>query len=101
MKKVLCGTGYVAPVKGREALGVDVRCLLVETFGGLSPALCELLAHLAEQRQNKIRSAEYDVATWSTRTWRAFVVQRLAVAPQRARCGGGGDCARDGPDHGV
>ena len=82
------GTGHVAPVKGdyarAEALGVDVRCLLIETFGGLSPAVCDVLRQIAEQRQNRLRSDEYDYATWSTRSWRAFAVQKLAVATQRA-----------------
>ena len=39
---------------------------------------------IAEQRQNRLRSDEYDYATWSTRSWRAFAVQKLAVATQRA-----------------
>ena len=98
------GTGHVAPVKGdyarAEALGVDVRCLLIETFGGLSPAVCDVLRQIAEQRQNRLRSDEYDYATWSTRSWRAFAVQQAAGGGDAAR-GGDGDCARDGPDHGL
>ena len=82
------GDGHVAAVAGdykrAEALGVDVRCLLIETFGGLSPAVCEILRQIAEQRQNRLRSDEYDYATWSTRSWRAFAVQKLAVATQRS-----------------
>ena len=58
--------------------------LLIETFGGLSPAVCEILRQIAEQRQNRLRSDEYDYATWSTRSWRAFAVQKLAVATQRS-----------------
>ena len=68
----------------KRELGVDVRCLLIETFGGLSPAVCEVLRQIAEQRQNRLRSDEYDYATWSTRSWRAFAVQKLAVATQRS-----------------
>ena len=82
------GTGHVAAVTGdyamAEGLGVDVRCLLVETFGGLSPALCELLLQIMEERQNRLRHHEYDQTTWSARTWRSFAVQRLSVAVHMA-----------------
>jgi len=78
------GQGYVAAVDGdyarAEELGVDVRCLLVETFGGLSPALCELLQLIVDERQNRLTHNEYDQTTWAARTWRAFAVQRLSVA---------------------
>ena len=77
-----------AAVKGdydmAEGRGVDVRCLLVETFGGLSPALCELLLQAMDERQNRLQHAEYDQTTWSARTWRSFAVQRLSVAVHKA-----------------
>ena len=47
-------------------------------------SVCEILRQIAEQRQNRLRSDEYDYATWSTRSWRAFAVQKLAVATQRS-----------------
>ena len=82
------GTGYVAALDGdyarAERLGVDVRCLLIETFGGLSPAMCELLQQIVDEKQNRLRHDEYEQTTWSARTWRAFAVQRIAVAAQRA-----------------
>ena len=54
--------------------------LLVETFGGLSPALMHELRAAAEWRSNKLTSSEYDETTWSARTWLAFVRQRISVA---------------------
>ena len=57
--------------------------LLVETFGGLSPALMRELRAAAEWRSNKLTSSEYDETTWSARTWLTFLVaQRLSVAVQ-------------------
>ena len=56
--------------------------LLVETFGGLSPALMRELRAAAEWRSNKLTSSEYDETTWSARTWLTFVAQRLSVAVQ-------------------
>ena len=53
---------------------------LVETFGGLSPALMRELRAAAEWRSNKLTS--YDETTWSARTWLTFVAQRLSVAVQ-------------------
>ena len=82
------GTGHVAALDGdyarAERLGVDVRCLLIETFGGLSPAMCELLQQIVDEKQNRLRHDEYEQTTWSARTWRAFAVQRIAVATQLA-----------------
>ena len=62
----------------------SVTCvpLLVETFGGLSPALMHELWAAAEWRSNKLTSSEYDETTWSARTWLTFVAQRLSVAVQ-------------------
>ena len=65
-------------------LGVDVRCLLIETFGGLSPAVRELLHDVVVERQNRLLSNEYDQTTWSARTWTSFTVQKLSVALHRA-----------------
>ena len=64
--------------------GVDVRCLLVSTLGGFGPELCELLLELAEARNNKLSSAEYDATTWSARTWLTFSCHKLSVAVHRA-----------------
>ena len=79
----------MAPKDGQYARalnvhGVDVRPLLFETFGGFSPAVGELLAALAEERQNRLSTAEYDQTTWSARTWTSFTVQKLSVALHRA-----------------
>ena len=58
--------------------------LLVETFGGLSPALMHELRAAAEWRSNKLTSSEYDETTWSARTWKTFTRQKLSVALHRA-----------------
>ena len=80
------GAGYVSPKEGdyarAEALGVRVVLMLVETFGGLGPALVEELRKGAEWRANKLTASEYDETTWSARTWMAFTTQRLSVAVQ-------------------
>ena len=67
-----------------ERLGVDVRCLLIETFGGLSPAMCELLQQIVDEKKNRLRHDEYEQTTWAAHSWRAFAVQRIAVATQLA-----------------
>ena len=64
--------------------GVDVRCLLFETFGGWSPTTVAFFKELAERRANKLRKDEYDVTTWSARTWRTFAVQKVSVALHHA-----------------
>ena len=50
----------------------------------VGPELCELLQGLAEQRLNKLSSAEYDATTWSARTWMSYSCHRLSVALHRA-----------------
>ena len=80
------GVGYVSPKDGdyarAEALGLRVVLMLVETFGGLGPALVEELRKGAEWRANKLSASEYDETTWSARTFMAFTTQRLSVAVQ-------------------
>ena len=82
------GYGYVAPVAGSYAraqdAGCDVRCLLSETWGGWSPEVVELFRELAEERQNRLHSHEYDATTWSARTWLSFQAQKISVALQYA-----------------
>ena len=63
---------------------MDVRLLLIETFGGFAAGLVELIKELAEQRHNKLYSGEYDATTWSARTWTSFNVQKLSVAVHRS-----------------
>ena len=55
---------------------------MVETFGGLSPALYGVLCAAAEWRSNKLSASEYDETTWAARSWMTFVAQRLSVAVQ-------------------
>eukprot|EP00964_Phaeocystis_antarctica_P015286 scaffold8453_cov80-Phaeocystis_antarctica.AAC.1 len=56
-----CGAGYVSPKDGdyarAEALGLRVVLMLVETFGGLGPALVEELRKGAEWRANKLTAS--------------------------------------------
>ena len=83
------GEGYVAPAKGQytraeDVHGCDVRTLLFSVFGGFSGAVVDLLEECAQQRQNKLRKDEYDVTTWSARTWLTFSVQKVSVALHRA-----------------
>ena len=82
------GNGHVAKVTGdyerAERLGVDVRCLLIETWGGISAEVRDLLLELAKTRDNKLTHAEYDETTWAARTWRTFAGHRISVAVQRA-----------------
>ena len=56
--------------------------LLVETFGGMSPALYDALREASDWRSNKLTSCEHDETTWSARTWMTFVAQRISVAVQ-------------------
>eukprot|EP00964_Phaeocystis_antarctica_P006039 scaffold3304_cov72-Phaeocystis_antarctica.AAC.3 len=63
-------------------MGLRVVLMLVETFGGLGPALVEELRKGAEWRANKVTASEYDETTWSARTFMAFTTQRLSVAVQ-------------------
>ena len=78
------GRGYVKAVPGdyakARACGCDVRCLLVECFGGMGPELVELLKELAEARNNRLNAGEYDATTWAARSWTAFSTQKLSVA---------------------
>ena len=64
-------------------MGYDVEPLLFETFGGFAPETAQLFYDAYDLRQ-KFSGSEYDENTWSTRTWLAFVTQRVSVALHRA-----------------
>ena len=66
------------------AAGVDVRELLVETFGGLGSGLRALLKRAADDRANRLTAGEYDETTWAARNWLTFARQRISVAAHRA-----------------
>ena len=82
--KPATGEGYVAPRPGDYsyaiANGVQVEALLFETFGGFSPAVISLLHAAGANVENRLSSAQYDTATWSTRSWMSFSCQRVSVA---------------------
>ena len=50
--------GYVSPSKGDYARAEAMGLMLVETFGGLGPALVEELRKGAEWRANKLTASE-------------------------------------------
>ena len=59
--------------------------LCVETFGGLGKELVELIKEAAAVRGNKLTHGEFEAeATWSTRKFTPFVMQRISVATQIA-----------------
>jgi hypothetical protein len=78
------GEGYVSPKPGDYAearrRGVECVPLLVETLGGFSPQLIELVKEAAKARADKLTKGEYDEATWATRGFSVFVMQRISVA---------------------
>ena len=82
------GYGYVRASLGDYAralaLGVDVRPMLFETFGGFSPEVVELLSALCGERANRLHAGEYDATTWAARSWMSFSAQQLSVALHRA-----------------
>ena len=69
-----------------QRLGHFVSELCVETFGGLGSTLVELIKEAAAMRAgNKLTHGEYEAeATWSTRKFTPFVMQRISVAIQIA-----------------
>ena len=69
--------------------------MLVETFGGLGPALVEELRKGAEWRANKLTAPEYDETTWSA--WSADVHGVHDAAP----LGGGAVLGRAGGGRGA
>ena len=85
------GEGYVASKQGAYARAIAAGCtvvpLLFETFGGFSPEVMQLLKTLAEARQNRLNAAEYDLTTWSARSWVSYATQRLSVAVHMAAAG--------------
>ena len=78
------GEGYVAPVPGDYAKALDgglgVVPMLFETLGGFSPDFVQMLLAASAEVENKLSHAQYDEATWSTRTWLSFATQRISVA---------------------
>ena len=54
--------------------------------------MVELLRELKEERSNKLNRGEYDMASWSTRTWRTLAVQRISVAAHLAAFAWVGNC---------
>ena len=83
------GEGHLCAIPGdyRRAIdvhGVDVRCLLFETFGGFGPEVVALLEALADERGDKLNKGEYEITTWSARKWTSFVCQQISVALHKA-----------------
>ena len=43
-----------------------------------------LLRRAAEDRGNRLRGVEYDLTTWSARTWMSYTAQRVSCVLMRA-----------------
>ena len=86
----LTGAGRVEALPGdygrARRLGYFVHELCVETFGGMGgKELVELIKEAAAVRGNKLTHGEFEAeATWSTRKFMPFVMQRISVATQIA-----------------
>jgi hypothetical protein len=85
----MTGRGWVSPKAGDYArpirAGLEAREMVVETFGGLDPNVVGLVQEAAEQRQNRLTHAEFErEATWATRKYVPFVMQRISIAVQIA-----------------
>ncbi len=63
------------PQKGQARLPKSLR-----DFQSHRPATVAFFKELAERRGNKLRKDEYDVTTWSARTWHSFAAQKVSVA---------------------
>ena len=80
--------------QGFQARTAEAEAKLTETLATVAsavdgqwcnPALLELLKGAAELRANKLTHGEYETeATWSTRKYMPFVMQRISVAVQLA-----------------
>ena len=68
-----------APYDRARRNGCEVAPLLFETFLGFGPGVVALLERMVDARGNKLRGSEYDVTTWSARTWLSYTAQRLSV----------------------
>ena len=79
----VCPTSVPSPVAPLNTYTLSELC--VETFGGLGSTLVELIKEAAAMRGNKLTHGEYEAeATWSTRKFTPFVMQRISVAIQIA-----------------
>ena len=52
---------------------------MFETFGGFSPGVVRFLKTLAYEVKNKLNHAQYDLTTWSARSWLSYQTQQLSV----------------------
>ena len=72
---------YDRPIKA----GLAAEELVVEVWGGLGESTDGLIRKAAEQRANRLTHAEFErEATWATRKFAPFVMQRISVAVQIA-----------------
>ena len=81
--KPLTGEGYVAPRKADYehalSVGCEVALLAFETFGGFSPGVVRYLKRLSYEVRNKLNHQQYDLTTWSARSWLSFQTQQLSA----------------------
>ena len=58
---------------------------MVEVWGGLGKSTDKLIREAAAQRANRLTHAEFErEATWATRKYVPFVMQRISIAVQIA-----------------
>ena len=50
-----------------------------KTFGGFSPGVVKFLKDLAWEVRNKLSHQQYDLTTWSARSWLSYQTQQLSV----------------------
>ena len=64
-----------------QALSLDCEVLLLvfETFGGFSPGVVNFLKKLSFEVKNKLSHQQYDLTTWSARSWLSYQTQQLSV----------------------
>ena len=84
----LTGRGYVS-AKAADyayalAAGLKVWVLGFEVFGGFGAETLELLSLAARHRNNKLSHAEYDLTSWSARSWYAYQIQRISIRLTKA-----------------
>ena len=84
----LTGRGYVS-AKAADyayalAAGLKVWVLGFEVFGGFGAETLELLSLAARHRNNKLSHAEYDLTSWSARSWFAYQIQLISVRLTKA-----------------
>ena len=82
------GDGHVAAADGQYAEAIakqhQVIPLIFETFGGFSPEAVNFLKMARDHVNNKLNATQYQLTTWSARSWMSYQCQKISIALQRA-----------------